>query len=352
MKKLLLLVASITVALLIGELVVRSLDLSPSITRVGVGHYQLSENPLIRFEYKKSAKPAKNVPEGWLGHAVRGSLWDTFYTNSFGFRDVDHPLVKPENTIRIAVMGDSITSAQNVEREHRYSELLEKMLNRGQGKKRYEVLNFGVAGYDILQEVATLKEKVLQFAPDLAIFGYCLNDHDPSADSSIYRILLDRLTPDHRNSLHSLYTHTRRPFLALLHRSHLYRYLKYAAFRTTSMGDEASSELYEPASNILPTAFSMLSELRRDHAFEVLIVIFPSFLKLSNGYPFHHIHDHVKGYARHYNIPVLDLYGAYARETVEDGSEFRDTKDDYCHPNERGHQIAAKAIYHLLKSRY
>lgn len=94
--------------------------------------------------------------------------------NSFGFRDREYEVDKPPGTHRIAVIGDSITFGNFLPLEATFPERLEQAFRRH--RMRVEVLNLGVGGYDLLQEVAFLRRVGLQFDPDEVIVGYCMND--------------------------------------------------------------------------------------------------------------------------------------------------------------------------------
>lgn len=103
-----------------------------------------------------------------------------FRTNSHGLRDREYDLAKPDDTFRIAVVGDSFTMPSGVRGEDAYHSVLEEQLNaRGDGV-RYEVLNFGVGGYALRHYLATLEHKALAFDPDLVLVGFCAEtDHWP-----------------------------------------------------------------------------------------------------------------------------------------------------------------------------
>ena len=97
-------------------------------------------------------------------------------TNSEGMRDREFERAKPPGTVRIAVLGDSVTMGYLLPSYlETYPKILEAMLNYD-GRRRYEVLNYGVTGYNSAQEQIVLEEKVLKAAPDVVLVGFCLND--------------------------------------------------------------------------------------------------------------------------------------------------------------------------------
>ena len=96
--------------------------------------------------------------------------------NSSGYRDIEYDLIKPPQTKRIVVIGDSFSAATQVDFEKTYWHKLQTLLNE-QSVYRWEVINFGIGAYGTIQEYMTLKEQALKYNPDAIIFQiYPLND--------------------------------------------------------------------------------------------------------------------------------------------------------------------------------
>ena len=94
--------------------------------------------------------------------------------NSHGFRDFERAMKKGKNTVRIALLGDSMISARQVDFEKTAGQLLEKRLNKEFGAKtgkKYEVLNFGVDGYGVDQMLLNWNHYASKFDPDF-VFLY------------------------------------------------------------------------------------------------------------------------------------------------------------------------------------
>ena len=66
--------------------------------------------------------------------------------NSYGWRDKELSLKKPQNTYRIAVLGDSLVEAFQVESDRTFLALTEQQLNE-EHKLKVELMNFGHGGY-------------------------------------------------------------------------------------------------------------------------------------------------------------------------------------------------------------
>lgn len=94
--------------------------------------------------------------------------------NSDGLRDREHSRGKPSNTIRIAVLGDSMTDALQVDMNKMYSYLLEQRLNecKAFGNKTVETINFGVSGFGTAQQLQALRYRVWPYTPDIVLLAF------------------------------------------------------------------------------------------------------------------------------------------------------------------------------------
>jgi hypothetical protein len=94
--------------------------------------------------------------------------------NSDGLRDREHTIQKPPATLRIAVLGDSYVEGMNVPLEQTLPAVLERQLSSYSplGKRRVEVINFGVSGYGTAQELLTLREHVWKYDPDIVLLAF------------------------------------------------------------------------------------------------------------------------------------------------------------------------------------
>jgi len=92
-------------------------------------------------------------------------------TNSSGLADKEYTVEKPADTYRIAVVGSSWTMPASVPMEDAYHWQLEEQLNAVPDGKNVEVINFAVENYGIGEILATVREKVLDYEPDMIIFA-------------------------------------------------------------------------------------------------------------------------------------------------------------------------------------
>ena len=130
----------------------------------------------------------------------RGVFEGVLYrTNSAGMRSPEIALEAPEGAFRIAVLGDSFTMGQGVDASETYCALLQRELDARRDGRRYEVMNLGISGMNILHSVKRLRNVGLRYRPDLVVYGFTLNDIEGPAyrrnsdeDAEAYRNLLAR----------------------------------------------------------------------------------------------------------------------------------------------------------------
>ena len=94
--------------------------------------------------------------------------------NSEGWRDVSHPINKPDGVFRILVLGDSFMEAYSVNLEESFPRLLEEF-SRDSGRN-IEVINMGVGGYGTLQEYLVFSRIGQYYSPDLVLLGFFLSN--------------------------------------------------------------------------------------------------------------------------------------------------------------------------------
>lgn len=87
----------------------------------------------------------------------------TYRINSLGLRDDETHHAKPPGTYRIVLLGDSRTFGYGVPIEQHFSRLLEAYF------ERLEVINMGVSGFGVDQELLFLREEGFRYQPDLVM---------------------------------------------------------------------------------------------------------------------------------------------------------------------------------------
>lgn len=83
--------------------------------------------------------------------------------------------VADEDAYRIAIIGDSFTAGQAVQKRDRYAGQLAQMLNLYRGLRPVKVAVFARSGTATCQQLQLLRQARM-WKPDLVILGICLND--------------------------------------------------------------------------------------------------------------------------------------------------------------------------------
>jgi hypothetical protein len=108
--------------------------------------------------------------EGW--QRVEGEAF--IRINRDGLRDREHSRTKPPNTVRLAILGDSMTEALNVPLESAFWSVLERELKscKAFGNRDVEIVNFGVSGYGTAQQLLTFRHRVAAYSPDVTVLAF------------------------------------------------------------------------------------------------------------------------------------------------------------------------------------
>jgi hypothetical protein len=104
-----------------------------------------------------SLKPLSYATSNRTGYKIE------YRINSKGLRDDEIAYEKPEGTFRIVLLGDSGTFGFGVPIEKHFSTLLEGYF------KNVEVINMGVGGFGVDQELLRLRSEGFRYRPDMVL---------------------------------------------------------------------------------------------------------------------------------------------------------------------------------------
>ncbi len=201
-QRALLALAAIAVTLLLLELVVRAfgsetadgqfifagIELQPYALPIG----RLAEQVQ---EYEDNLDRVTLIYDEQVGWKYRpNSLRQDgkFTINGAGLRSTrEFANQPPEDTLRVALFGDSFTAGDDASDEAAWAHLLEVNLNRA--GIRTEVLNFGVSAYGMDQAYARWLHDGKEYAPDIVVFGLQAENLDRNVN--IFRQLIHPLGP-------------------------------------------------------------------------------------------------------------------------------------------------------------
>lgn len=118
--------------------------------------------------YEPKPNSIQESTEDWLEKKAHYSINSDSLNERF-----DYSVEKSKSTFRIITLGDSYTFGLTVDTSKNYPETLEDILNANlfcPSIKKFEVINFGVAGYDIAYAVERFKKRGEKYNPDLLLW--------------------------------------------------------------------------------------------------------------------------------------------------------------------------------------
>jgi len=335
-KNILLLTVTIILTLFALEAVVRIFGLAPRTEEISGEGLVFSDNPNLRYTLK---------PGG-----VLASYETSIDINEDGYRGPLYPRRRNhDNRVRILCLGDSIALGLYLEDDETFPRQLEERLNREKlFGKEWEVLNFGVPGYNTINEIELLTEKGLAYRPDLVILQYCYNDHSNKSD-------LDTRLRGPLVKHHRLIGMLMNPVMRLLTRSKLFL---FAAVRIKSLKVDLESERkwwipkeYVYDGDFFVTGLARFKELSREHGFRPLLVIFPYFEQKDSFSHYSWNYDRVMGQCREAGVKYINLLDHLVRD-YGSRKPYPDFHLDKVHPTGYGNRVAADIIFNYLKEHY
>ncbi len=188
-----LLIASLTLIAVCSELFLawaeRSVGARPA--QVDAGH---RDHPLLlpgtlaedAHEIIAERRGVVTLPSAWKRQAVmvpgskRSYRWHeaVHVHDQYGFRRTQPFPSKQPDTLRVLVVGDSLTYGYGIAERHTYTKIAQDRLGE---EFEIELLNLGVSGYQSEDVLKLLRRFVPELKPDLVFYGVCLNDFLPSA---------------------------------------------------------------------------------------------------------------------------------------------------------------------------
>ena len=287
----------------------------------------------------------------YLGWELRPGELDH---NSAGIRGPEVKREKPPRVWRIATIGDSVTYGLGVEGARAFPNLLESKLNDADVGP-VEVLNFGVPGYNTFQEYTLLKQRVLEFDPDLVIMTFSPDD----VETTPVILNVGGSMCLFRNHFEGIGLLNNALHWRIFRSSHLYRFLyKHAAlaFAAPEAGFEVGNSRPEVEWLNVRRAADLCAE--DDTAF--LLVLSPFLLpyaeppeEMKTGYlspevfrRYSEAFDRVRMLAAESDMECLDLGPLYQ----ECAGKLKLHPLDHEHLNPLGHRLVAQLLLEKLLS--
>ena len=317
--------ASVALTLLALEAAFRVAHVSVGTVQINRATVRRSDNPRLRFELRP-------------GGVARAEV--EYRVNELGLRGPETTREKPPGVRRVAVLGDSIAFGYWVSDEQGFARQLERLMNEAaSGAGRVEVLNFGVPGYNLEQEIEALRAKALAFSPDLVVVLFCLNDLEGLFS---YELGLVQERSERRRTLPGQLREW------LVARSRLSSWVEYrlteleARRHFVRAKNPLEGPLYAEAvsqqARALQGQLAVLRSLLASRGIPGLVVVVPVLGERFERYPHRELHAAVVAAADSESLAALDLVECFA------AYEFRDLRVDVVHPSPLGYRVAAHAV--------
>ena len=297
-----------------------------------------------------------------------GRGWDTdVVVNSHGFRDREFTESNENHALRVVALGDSITFGSRIaDPDVLYPKRLEHLLRRHRISRNAQVLNFGVTGYDVLNDVELLRVRALRFHPDIVVIGLCVNDIGYSSTAMTYvtaqryvghPIFRLRVAQFVLGSVLRILTSSQSredetvQSFARINRSHIApvehdgelldamdRLTKERPARHEQDVVRWWTEL--PRIGYLEYAFGKLRDFGRESGFAVVVAPVP-LLDDTRVDEWRIVNEIIRHESLKFGFHVIDLSGPFEAAGLR---RLRNHQTDFIHPGPRGHAIIAQAL--------
>jgi len=314
-------------------------------TSINLGRVRLSDNPALMYELVPAV----------MDH------------NSAGFRDREYSLAKGAGVYRVAFLGDSLTFGVDVDLDHTPPRRLEAYLNRARhsSPRIYQVLNFGVPGYSIIQEAELARIKALSYAPDMVVLQVCINDWQPY---TIEFVDLLRSSRELDSSWLLGFYHPQNALLRrALYQSQLYRRYRYyrhqrwlarsgggTGGRAAGAGDfDAPLMAYYRKHGFYQQHFGRLARMLRKRSIPLVVVLVPAAASVDpGGETYTRRLQQLRGYCGEHGSTLLDFRGYLSQAQKRDprlsyASLFK--AKDGIHLNKQGDRLLVLALAETIK---
>jgi hypothetical protein len=287
-------------------------------------HYSGNKSAYYLYKYKPNAYFLNQYPDNKRGYFNKQNQM-IYKLNSHGYRGYDFT-PKNQGHFRIISIGDSIAFGEGVKYEDTYSRIIEKRLRAKNSTT--EVYNLGINGYGIRDEVASLKNNLNQYQPDLVIWDYTLNDISHGAIFEWY------ISMDKKKKRTLIKTPSR--FINYI-QNKLWKLYSSEAFVDYILEIYQSDRYWHE----LTLYLKRVNNLIKEKDAKLLILIFPQLDALEKkAYVFKPIHIKLAKYFKHSNIPFIDFTDIFQEN---DPSSLKVHYLD-AHPNEIAHKLIADKV--------
>lgn len=236
---------------------------------------------------------------------------------------------------RIVILGDAISIHRSKDKKN-YPELLDQKLSRS-----FEIINSGAIYYTLLEEMALLKNILLNKRPDIIIMAHVFNDlsfrnkHKVliplGLQKDIYRFKI--ITPEAIRFFRILYDN---------------KYKYHHAYQFAPKIIDSCLKKYEdPATNsLLKASLDELALVQREKGIQIIFIIVPIFYDFNNG-GINSINNFIYQECLRRNLICINLLEIFKINNYK-VEEVKENDGDVWHQNDLGNEIIATEIYNQI----
>jgi lysophospholipase L1-like esterase len=286
--------------------------------------------------------------------------------NLQGLRDREYVIPKEKNTVRLLMLGDSVTYGFLIPGDKAYPKQLEQRLKRYD--KAVEVINAGVTAYTAYNEWQYYLHRGRVFEPDIVVVALVMNDvvdpelHWNYTKQTNLQIPVEAIpNPDyHRQHIQPILEARKERALRV---ERFIRFRGYEIWSRLSGGtdqvdedgwptfitgeDSVSIKVWldydSPEWQWLRGVYDRLNQAVMDDGARLIVVVFPLAYQLPADYPYFP-QELIQRYCQERGLGCLDLLPSFRKHQAEE--LYLD--NDVWHLSERGHQLVAEELARYL----
>ncbi len=255
----------------------------------------------------------------WRGEVKRA----VFTSNRWGMHDREYEQARPPDTYRFVQLGSSYAFAAGLSVDQSFEAVLEDRLNETRtdaNAPRFEVLNFALGGYSVLNNLAVLRQKALQFEPNAVLLVL------------------------HTTELSRLNTHLYQTITGKIQQTDAFieQIIEESGARADMERDEIDRRLSPYLEPLMEWALDQIAATAREHSIEPIAVIMPMTEEWRRMREPQRTQLIDAATEAGFRVVTLDhAYGEYARE------ETQLAPWDW-HPNALGNRLLGESMFAAL----